>query len=167
MIARVALALVVMCGVASAGKPSAKAAKAAVAAWTKALGKVSADKPAWTEIAALTGDNFRAVVSFQQPDRVCDKTIADRAKLAEALACVRDSSAVMRAFKPWKKSDRDKLSTPLDDFADEVEALAKTHQLFIRYEEGEGMWTVAIIGVSLGADKKPHVSAVFAGEYYN
>lgn len=151
----------------AAAKPKAGPAKAAAVAWVKASFKVDADKPDFTALAATTGDNFRVFVIHEQPDGVCEATVTDRAKLNEALACVRKTNALSDRLKAWNKKDLKKLWGDMREHADEISALAKDNLLFTHYEEGEGIVVLSIVAVGTGADKKPHVTAVFAQELYN
>jgi len=170
MITRGVVAVLVVClgaSTAVAGKPKAGPAKALALAWIQATYKLDDKKPDYTALAAMTGDGFFAVVVHEQPDGECDVTADDRSKLSEAFECVKKSNALGNPLKPWSKKDKKKLWGSLREFGDEIDALAKTNQVFIRYEQGEGITVLSVIAVGVGADKKPLVTGMYGEESYN
>jgi len=80
----IAIALVLAPSLAHAGKPTAKEAKAALAAWNAELHKVDSTKAADLAGApAATSTPFQVAVFFSDGagDKTCESTVTDKAKL--------------------------------------------------------------------------------------
>jgi hypothetical protein len=146
---------------ADAKKPTVAQARAAADAWLKSLAKESGDKATYPATSAMTGDGLRVVVFDTSYEPKCDLTVGDRGKLQAAFECIRNGGAPLGPLKQFTTKDLEKLWDPLRDHADEIAALAKTQVVFVHFERGADEMTIAFIAVSLGADKKPHVTAVF------
>jgi hypothetical protein len=149
--------LVLLVGVAVAGKPSAAKAKVALDAWTKAL---SASEKDHAPVAKLTSTPFRIVVDDNQ-EIACDTTVTDRGKLADALVCAR-KAATGGKFKPYTAKALKTLWGEMRGKKAEIEALAKTHVLFVHDESGEDVHEFAIVAVTADADGTVRVAAVFS-----
>jgi hypothetical protein len=146
---------------ADAGKPKAAAAKAALDGFAKALIKGEAGKQATFEpVAKLTSLPFRILVDDGDGVK-CDTTVSDRAKLVAALECARESSATA-PFKPYSAKVLKNLWGKVRDAKPEIEALAKTHVLYVHEATGEDVSELAIVAVTSDADATARVSHVFS-----
>jgi hypothetical protein len=161
MRAIVVVGILALASAADAGKPKAAAAKAAIDSFAKALIKGEAGKQATFEpVAKLTSTPFRILVDDNDGVK-CDTTVTDRAKLVGALECARDSSATA-PFKPYNAKVLKNLWGKVKDAKTEIEALAKTHALYVHEATGEDVSELAIVAITNDADGTARVSHVYS-----
>jgi len=162
----IAIALVLAPSLAHAGKPTAKEAKAALAAWNAELHKVDSTKAADLAGApAATSTPFQVAVFFSDGagDKTCESTVTDKAKLGDALLCVKQYAQIMPT-KAWSSKWLKKLPGQLSSYKDTIAALAKTGVLFVHSAEGEDVSEFGIVALVKDADGVVRVAAVFS--YY-
>jgi hypothetical protein len=152
-------------GAAHAARPTLAEAKNAVAHWSEELHKVDSVKP--TDLAgapALTSTPFEiAVLSNTDQDVACTQVVTDRAKLADALLCVKQYAQIL-PLKPWSKKSMKHLPKALEDHKATIAALAASGQLLVHDEESDEVVEYTIVAVTKDADGVGRVSAVFS--YY-
>jgi hypothetical protein len=145
---------------ADAGKPKAAAAKAALDAWAKALVKGEPDKKNFEPIVKLTSTPFRVLVEDEDGLK-CDVTVGERAKVIDAIDCARLGAAVA-PFKPYNAKVLKNLWGKVKGAKTEIEALDKTHALFVHEASGEDVSELAIVAITNDADGTARVSHVFS-----
>ena len=144
-------------------RPTPAQAKATAAAWIAAVSALDEDTFDYAAVAALLGDKLHVAVDTEDPPMLCDLTATREIELAPPIGCVQKSKVALSPLRFWTAADLKKLSGPLHDYRQEILERSRTQVLLIRYERGERTVALVIIGVGLGADKRPHVSAVFVG----
>ena len=152
--------LVALATHADAGKPKAAAAKAALDAWAKALVKGEPDKKNFEPIVKLTSTPFRVLVE-DNDGLQCDATVSERPKVIDAIDCVR-LAAALPPFKPYTAKVLKNLWGKVKGAKTEIEALDKTHVLFVHEARGDDISELAIVAVTSDADGTARVSHVYS-----
>lgn len=147
---------------AAPARPKRAAAKAAATAWVKALLDARGDKPDYAKVAAQTSASLRVAVFSDSPGGTCDATITEPAKLAAAFTCILAGGAELQPLVPYSPKLLKELWDPLREHKDEIAAAAKTHEVFVRYAEGEDITMVTFLVVNVDADKQLRISAVYS-----
>ncbi|HEY0251761.1 MAG TPA: hypothetical protein VGC41_09550, partial [Kofleriaceae bacterium] len=111
--------------------------------------------------AAMLAVPFR-IVAFGESDHLtCDLTVADRAKVHDAVKCITDAGPLFSDLKPVTKKLLANLGE-LSDYKAEIQKLQATTVLLGHTEKGEGAAFLTIVAITQDTDGKAKIAAIYA-----